>query len=102
MSDLDEQRRKRPGNRDRINQIKDKMDQDVLRDKPYQPDTQQHTKYVQLCKDGLRDRIAAAIRQAHSELNFSLVDTWDGKCVRLADAVIRELDGTASQITTKQ
>lgn len=31
MSDLDDQRRKRPGNRDRIDQIKDEMDQEVLR-----------------------------------------------------------------------
>lgn len=39
----------------------------------------------------LRTRIAAAIKEAHSELNFSLADTWDGKCLRLADAVISEL-----------
>jgi hypothetical protein len=39
----------------------------------------------------LRTRIADAIKAAHSELNFSLADTWDDKCLRLADAVIREL-----------
>lgn len=39
----------------------------------------------------LRTRIAAAIKEAHSELHFSLADTWDGKCLRLADAVIKEL-----------
>lgn len=49
----------------------------------YQPDTNPHT---------LRDRLAAAIQQAHSELHFSLADTWDDKCLRLADAVIAELD----------
>jgi hypothetical protein len=52
-------------------------------DEPYQVDTQQHTP--------LRDRIATAIKEAHSELNFSLADTWDDKCLRLADALIGEL-----------
>ncbi len=39
----------------------------------------------------LRTRIAAAIKEAHSELNFSLEESWDNKCLRLADAVIRGL-----------
>jgi len=68
MSDLEGQLRKRPGNRDRIDRIKDEMDRDVL-----------------------RTRIAAAIKMEHSELNFSLKENWDEKCLRLADAAIREM-----------
>ena len=53
----------------------------------------------------LRTRIAAAIKEAHSELNFSLKESWDDKCLRLADAVIRELvleveDGECSHCHT--
>ena len=72
---LDHQRRKRPGNRARIEQIRGEMDQKVC-DEPYQPDTQQHIP--------LRDRIAASI---------SGVDDWRGvtEPAILADAVIEAL-----------
>jgi hypothetical protein len=47
MSDLDEQRKKRPGNRDRIDQIKTEMSREVL-----------------------RDRIAAALRNMTGDLTY--------------------------------
>lgn len=64
-----------------------------MSNEPYQVDTQQHTP--------LRDRIAAALKEAHSELHFSLADTWDSKCLRLADAVIRELDEAGYAIVNR-
>jgi hypothetical protein len=39
----------------------------------------------------LRTRIADAIQVRWKTL--TLTDTWDDKCLRLADAVIAELDG---------
>ena len=65
MSDLDDQREKRPGSRDRINQIKDEMDRDVL-----------------------RTRIAYAIAQADGDLPGMEPASCD---YELADAVIAKL-----------
>jgi hypothetical protein len=39
----------------------------------------------------LRTIMAAVIKRAHSELHFSLKETWDDECLRLADALIGEL-----------
>ena len=66
MLDLDGQRRKRPGNRERIDRIKDEMDRDVL-----------------------RTRIAAALQQADKEPQP--FDKGPVGYEYLADAVIREL-----------
>jgi hypothetical protein len=69
---LDDQRRKRPGNRARIDQIKDEMDQDVL-----------------------RTRIAAVIYGAASQWDSYPWDALAGHIQALyigqADAVIQEL-----------
>jgi hypothetical protein len=79
MTDLDGQRRKRPGDRTRIDQIKDEMDQDVL-----------------------RARIATAIQKAHAErpLRFSLLNSsWDENCLAMADAVIRAVSAYHREVS---
>lgn len=58
----------------------------TMSDETYQVDTQQHTKCVQLCRDGLRDRIVAAIAKADQDWCSDNPLHED-----MADAVIREL-----------
>lgn len=76
--DLDEQRRRRPGNRDRINQIKDEMDQDVLR-----------TRIAAVTWVSHRDRQLAQLGMKPSKYAADIpVPDW---AYAIADAVIREL-----------
>jgi hypothetical protein len=84
MSDLEDQRRKRPGNRDRIDQIKNEMDRDVLRTRIATPDdlrisiaavllTHQHVNGKCLCQS-LREHTTSGQHAQH-----------------VADVLIREL-----------
>jgi hypothetical protein len=70
MSDLDEQRKKRPGNRDHIDQIKTEMSREVLRDPPTMSD--------------LHAKITMVLAQHLANERYCLKDT--------VDAIIKELD----------